>query len=83
MQENTEQKKLRIWTCGSWKGIFYGIPQGPILGPLNFNIFSCDLFYFLEGVAVASYADDTTSYSANKTNGLVIKEIEHFFRSSF
>ena len=38
----------------------------------------CDLFYFLEGVAVASYADDTTPYTASKTNDLVIKEIEHF-----
>ena len=37
-----------------------------------------DLFYFLEGVAVAGYADDTTPYSANKTNDLAIKEIEHF-----
>ena len=35
-------------------------------------------FFFLEGVAVASYADDSTPYSANKTNDLVIKEIEHF-----
>ena len=46
--------------------------------PLIFNIFLCDLFYFLKGVAVASYADDTTPYTANKTNELVIKEIEHF-----
>ena len=38
----------------------------------------CDLFYFLEGVTVASYPDDTTPYSVNKTNDLVIKEIEHF-----
>ena len=51
---------------------FYGIP-------LIFNIFLCDLFYFLEGVSVASYADDTTPYTANKTNDLVIKEIEHFY----
>ena len=42
------------------------------------NIFLCDLFYFLERVAVASYADDTTPYTANKTNDLVIKEIEYF-----
>ena len=45
---------------------FYGIPQGSILGPLIFNIFLCDLFYFLEGVSVASYADDTTPYSSKK-----------------
>ena len=31
--------------CSSWKEIFYR---------KNFNIFLCDLFYFLKGVAVAS-----------------------------
>ena len=62
----------------SWKEIFYGIPQGSILGPLIFNIFLCDLFYFLEGVSVASCADDTTPYTTNKANDLVIKKIEHF-----
>ena len=36
----------------------------------------CDLFYFTEGVALASYDNDTTPYSANKTNDLVIKERE-------
>ena len=34
--------------------------------------------YFLEDVAVTSHADDSTRYNANKTNDLVIKEIEHF-----
>ena len=52
--------------------------QGSILGPLIFNIVLCDLFYFLEGVALASYADDTTTYRANKINDFVIKEIEYF-----
>ena len=42
------------------------------------NTILCNLLYFLEGVTVASYADDTTAYTANKTNDLVIKEIEHF-----
>ena len=41
------------------------------------------MFYFLEGVTVASSADDTTPYTANKTNDLVIKEIEHFSRVLF
>ena len=62
---------------------FYGIPQGSILGLLIFNIFLCALFYFLEGVAVASYADDNMPYTATKTNDLVIKEIEHFFEVLF
>ena len=60
------------------KKFFYGILHGSILDLLIFNIFLYDLFYFLEGVAVASYTDDITPYSVNKTNDLVIKEIEHF-----
>ena len=61
------------------KNFFCGIPQEPILSALIFNIISCDLFYLLEGVPVASYADDTTLYCANKTNDLAIKETEHFY----
>ena len=46
-------------------------------------MFLCDLFYLLEGVTVACCADDTTHYTANKTNDLVIKEIEHFSEVHF
>ena len=56
----------------------YGNLHRSILDLFIFNIFLRDLFYFLEGVTVASYADDVTPYKANKTNDLVIKEIEHF-----
>ena len=75
---NRKQMVKVVNAYSSWKEIFHGIPQGSILGPFIFNIFLCDLFYFLEGVAVVSYADDTTPYTANKTNDLVIKEIERF-----
>ena len=75
---NRKQKVELGNAYSSWKETFYGIPQGSVLGPLIFTIFLCDLFYFLEVIAVAIYADDTTPYSANKTDGLVIKEIEHF-----
>ena len=81
IQQYLSNRKQRIKVGNAYssrKEIFYGIPQESTFGPLISNIFLCELFYFLEGVAVASYADDTTPYTANKTNNLVIKEIEHF-----
>ena len=49
-----------------WLKIKYGIPQGSILGPLLFNIFMNDIFYFIKDASIASYADDTTPNSTNK-----------------
>ena len=44
-----------------------------MLGLLLFNIHLYDLFYFLEDLDIASYADDTTIYSVNtkKSQSLV------------
>ena len=41
-----------------------------------FNIYLCDLFYFLENTDIASYANDNTLYSAQKTKETAINTIE-------
>ena len=60
----------------SWKDIFYGVPQGYILGPLLLDIHLCELFYFLEDLDIASYADDTTIYTVSERKESVIRALE-------
>ena len=41
-----------------------------------FNIFICDMFYFLDEYDIANYADDSTPFSAKENHELVIKDLE-------
>ena len=71
------KQKVKISNVFSnWTEILYGVPQGSILGPLLFNIFLCDLFFFLPGIDIMSYADDNTLYSLGESEEQVINEVK-------
>ena len=59
---NRKQRTKINSEFSSWEKILFGLPQGSILGPLLFNIFLCDLFFIMNDVEFASYADDNTPF---------------------
>ena len=82
MQNYLCNRQQRISINGSfsdWTEAIAGFPQGSILGPLLFTIFSDGIFMFISKCNLLNYGDDNTVYSTGKELNWIRRNLEMDF----
>jgi hypothetical protein len=72
---SNRQQRVKLGSSrSSWLTFNKGVPQGSILGPVLFNIFIHDMFYFTSSILL-NYADDNTIVCSNSNLECLVQSL--------
>ena len=74
---NRKQRTKINSSYSDWYNIIRGVPQGSILGPLLFNVFTNDLFLFIERTNICNFADDNTIHICQNDLKTILKDLRY------